>query len=138
MQPVYESNGFVERFTLGEGELSFAVKDTLNVAGYRTQAGCPALAETTAAAQHAGVVETLLASGCRLTGKTTLHELAFGVTGINAWGGTPVNPLYPTLILAAPPAVRRRLSLPAKSTFHWAPIPVARCGCLLPAAVFSG
>lgn len=98
MQPVYESNGFVERFTLGEGELSFAVKDTLNVAGYRTQAGCPALAETTAAAQHAGVVETLLASGCRLTGKTTLHELAFGVTGINAWGGTPVNPLYPTLI----------------------------------------
>ena len=98
MQPVYESNGFVERFTLGEGELSFAVKDTLNVAGYRTQAGCPALAETTAAAQHAGVVETLLASGCRLAGKTRLHELAFGVTGINAWGGTPVNPLYPTLI----------------------------------------
>ena len=98
MQPVYESNGFVERFTLGEGELSFAVKDTLNVAGYRTQAGCPALAETTAAAQHASVVETLLASGCRLAGKTTLHELAFGVTGINAWGGTPVNPLYPTLI----------------------------------------
>ena len=98
MQPVYESNGFVERFTLGEGELSFAVKDTLNVAGYRTQAGCPALAETTAAAQHASVVETLLASGCRLAGKTTLHELAFGVTGINAWGGTPVNPLYPALI----------------------------------------
>ncbi|MFU0883433.1 amidase [Kluyvera cryocrescens] len=98
MQPVYESNGFVERFTLGEGSLSFAVKDTLNVAGYRTQAGCPALAQTPAAAQHASVVETLLASGCRLAGKTTLHELAFGVTGINAWGGTPVNPLYPTLI----------------------------------------
>lgn len=98
MQPVYESNGFVERFTLGEGKLSFAVKDTLNVAGHRTQAGCPALAQTPAAKAHASVVETLLANGCRLAGKTTLHELAFGVTGINAWGGTPVNPLYPTLI----------------------------------------
>jgi len=98
MQPVYESNGFVERFNLGEGDLSFAVKDTLNVAGHRTQAGCPALAQTPAATQHASVVKTLLVSGCQLIGKTTLHELAFGVTGINTWGGTPINPLYPTLI----------------------------------------
>lgn len=98
MQPVYESNGFVERFTLGEGDLSFAVKDTLDVAGYRTLAGCPALAESPAARQHASVVVKLLENGCMLRGKTTLHELAFGVTGINAWGGTPVNPLYPALI----------------------------------------
>lgn len=98
MQPVYESNGFVERFTLGEGDLSFAVKDTLDVAGYRTLAGCPALVETPLALHHAAVVETLLENGCALHGKTTLHELAFGVTGINAWGGTPVNPRYPALI----------------------------------------
>lgn len=95
MQPVYESNGFVERFTLGEGDLSFAVKDTLDVAGYRTLAGCPALVDTLVVQHHATIVETLLENGCVLNGKTTLHELAFGVTGINAWGGTPVNPLYP-------------------------------------------
>ena len=98
MQPVSESNGYVERFTLGEGDLRFAVKDTLDIAGFPTRAGCPALAASPAAKQHADVVETLLGQGCVLTGKTTLHELAFGVTGINPWSGTPVNPQFPDLI----------------------------------------
>ena len=98
MQPVTESNGYVERFTLGEGDLCFAVKDTLDIAGYPTRAGCPALAASPAAPQHAEVVKTLLRQGCVLTGKTTLHELAFGVTGINPWSGTPVNPEFPDLI----------------------------------------
>ncbi len=98
MQPVTESNGYVERFTLGEGDLCFAVKDTLDIAGYPTRAGCPALAASPAAEQHADVVATLLGQGCVLTGKTTLHELAFGVTGINPWSGTPVNPRFPDLI----------------------------------------
>lgn len=30
-----------------------------------------------------------------IVGKTNLHELAFGITGINPWFGTPVNPLDP-------------------------------------------
>ncbi len=98
MQPVTESNGYVARFTLGEGDLCFAVKDTLDIAGYPTRAGCPALAANPAAEQHADVVATLLGQECVLTGKTTLHELAFGVTGINPWSGTPVNPRYPDLI----------------------------------------
>ncbi|WP_347113307.1 amidase [Leclercia sp. S52] len=98
MQPVTESNGYVERFTLGEGDLCFAVKDTLDIAGYPTRAGCPALAASPAAEQHADVVATLLGQDCVLTGKTTLHELAFGVTGINPWSGTPVNPRFPDLI----------------------------------------
>lgn len=98
MQPVTESNGYVERFTLGEGDLRFAVKDTLDIAGYPTRAGCPALAANPAAEQHADVVAALLGQGCILTGKTTLHELAFGVTGINPWSGTPVNPRFPELI----------------------------------------
>jgi len=98
MQPVYESDGYVERFTLGEGDLRFAVKDTLDIAGFPTRAGCPALAASPAAEQHAAVVETLLGQSCVLTGKTTLHELAFGVTGINPWSGTPVNPQFPDLI----------------------------------------
>ncbi|MEB6378080.1 amidase family protein [Leclercia adecarboxylata] len=98
MQPVTESNGYVAQFTLGEGDLRFAVKDTLDIAGFATRAGCPALEANPAAEQHAGVVETLLGQRCVLTGKTTLHELAFGVTGINPWSGTPVNPRFPDLI----------------------------------------
>lgn len=98
MQPVTESNGYVAQFTLGEGDLRFAVKDTLDIAGFPTRAGCPALAANPAAAEHADVVATLLGQNCVLTGKTTLHELAFGVTGINPWGGTPVNPQFPDLI----------------------------------------
>jgi len=31
-------------------------------------------------------------------GRTNLHELAFGVTGVNPWYGTPVNPLDPTRV----------------------------------------
>lgn len=98
MKPVLKSNGYVEQFTLGSGDLSFAVKDTLDVAGHRTRAGCPALAAAPVAERHADVVATLLEARCVLTGKTTLHELAFGVTGINPRCGTPVNPLYPALI----------------------------------------
>ena len=33
-----------------------------------------------------------------VVGKTNLHELAFGVTGINPWFGTPVNPLDARLV----------------------------------------
>lgn len=98
MKRIDESNGYVEQFVLGEGELRFAVKDTLDIAGYRTRAGCPALAAAPIARQHANVVEMLLGKRCVLTGKTTLHELAFGVTGINTWSGTPVNPHFPSLI----------------------------------------
>lgn len=98
MKSFCESNGYVERFVLGEGELCFAVKDTLDIAGFRTRAGCRALASVPVAQQHASVVETLLNKRCVLTGKTTLHELAFGVTGINLWSGTPVNPYFPALI----------------------------------------
>jgi amidase len=31
-------------------------------------------------------------------GRTNLHELALGVTGVNPWYGTPVNPLDPSLV----------------------------------------
>lgn len=98
MKPVLESNGYTEQFILGEGDLRFAVKDTLDIAGYRTLAGCPALATSPVARSHARVVSQLLANRCVVTGKTTLHELAFGVTGINPRCGTPVNPRFPALI----------------------------------------
>jgi len=96
--PSCNSNGYIEEFILGQGDLSFAVKDTLDVAGYTTRAGCRALASSAPALRHAQVIDTLLNQHCVLRGKTTLHELAFGVTGINPWGGTPLNSHYPLLI----------------------------------------
>lgn len=91
-------SGFISRFTLGEGELTFAVKDSLDIAGFPTHAGSPVLQDAPPAVRHAAVVEALLDNGCQLRGKTTLHELAFGVTGINPHSGTPRNTHYPQLI----------------------------------------
>src|SRR5690606_15725813 len=38
------------------------------------------------------------ANGGRIVGKTNLHEIAFGGTGVNAFSGTPTNPLDPARI----------------------------------------
>jgi amidase len=80
------------------GGLSAMVKDTIDVADCPTCAGSRALAGTPAATDHAAVVKNLLAAGCRLLGKTNLHELAYGTTGINRYTGTPVNPRFPDRI----------------------------------------
>ena len=76
--------------------LDFVVKDLFDVVGFPTFAGNPeygpyrGMPETNAAA-----VDSLLKAGGRLVGKTHLHELAYGITGINPHFGTPVNPLDP-------------------------------------------
>ena len=44
------------------------------------------------ASQHAAVVETLLAAGATLVGKTHTDELSRGIFGENPHYGTPVNP----------------------------------------------
>lgn len=72
-----------------------AVKDTLDVAGWPTRAGSAALDDAAPAARHAEAVQRLLDAGWHLVGKTVLHELAFGTTGINHHSGTPVNPAWP-------------------------------------------
>jgi len=76
--------------------LSFAVKDLIDVAGWRTGGGNPDwLASHPAAEKSAPVVEALLAAGARLVGKTITDELAFSLEGSNAHYGTPVNPACP-------------------------------------------
>jgi amidase len=47
------------------------------------------------AACIAGLRAAMDAGQARFVGKTNLHELAYGITGINAAFGTPVNPLDP-------------------------------------------
>ena len=91
-------NGFLLTFSLGGDGPAVAVKDTIDIAGYPTRAGTRALEDAAPATRHARVVENMIDAGCRIVGKTVLHELAFGVTGVNAWSGTPLNPRFPTLI----------------------------------------
>jgi amidase len=85
----------VEELQLGEGGLAVMVKDTIDIAGFSTRAASRSLADAPAASLHADVVANLLAAGHRITGKTNLHELAYGTTGLNGWTGTAANPLYP-------------------------------------------
>ena len=80
--------------------LRVAVKDLIDVAGLPTTAGSRAVAEQARpAAADAPCLAGLRAAMARgeacLVGKTNLHELAYGISGINAAFGTPVNPLDP-------------------------------------------
>ena len=77
-----------------------AVKDLIDMAGLPTTAGSRAVAEharpaAADAACLAGLRQAQDAGQARFAGKTNLHELAYGITGVNAWSGTPVNPLDP-------------------------------------------
>jgi amidase len=86
---------FVRRLDLGGDGPRVGIKDSIDIAGYPTQAGSAVFERAPPALRHADVVQALLDGGCRLVGKTNMHELAYGVTGINRWTGTPVNPRYP-------------------------------------------
>lgn len=89
---------WITRLEEGRSGLRVGVKDLIDVAGVPTTAGCQAVARwaepaVSDAACLAGLRMTMSSGGARLVGKTNLHELADGLTGINAWSGTPVNPL---------------------------------------------
>ncbi len=76
-----------------------AIKDLVDVAGTPTTGACPVLAAVaTPAAEDAPCLAGLRAAGAVIVGKTNLHELACGGTGVNPHYGTPVNPLDPTRI----------------------------------------
>ncbi len=76
-----------------------AVKDAIDIAGTVTTAGCKALADRgTVAEKDAACVTTARAAGARIVGKTNLHELCFGTTGLNPTFGDPVNPRWPGLV----------------------------------------
>src|SRR5205814_8936464 len=73
-----------------------AVKDLLDVTGVPTTAGCRAVAEgAKPAATDAPCLAGARAADAHIVGKTNLHELAFGATGVNPWFGTAENPLDP-------------------------------------------
>jgi amidase len=75
-------------------ELTLAVKDIFDVAGYPTGWGNPQkAAEAQPATQTAPSVQRLLDAGARFVGKTQTDELAFSLMGHNAHFPQPVNPV---------------------------------------------
>ena len=99
---VAESNAFVTTFDLSPADsgpldgLRFAVKDTIDVAGFKTGCGNPTWRDShPAAVVHAVCVEQLLRAGARCIGKTISDELAFSLLGENHFYGTPLNARAP-------------------------------------------
>src|SRR6202012_5710407 len=73
------------------------------MAGLPTTAGSRPVADSALpairdAACLAGLRAAMAAGQARFAGKTNLHELAYGITGINSAFGPPVNPLDPRLM----------------------------------------
>src|SRR5438309_3744988 len=91
---------YITRFADSGSGVGVAIKDLIDVAGVPTTAACRALAEMAKPAERDApclreIRRREAAGEVWLVGKTNLHELAYGTTGVNPWWGTPVNPRYP-------------------------------------------
>jgi amidase len=91
-------SALISAFTLGGDGPTIAIKDTIDIASMPTTGASRALAGVAPAQQHAQVVQRLLDANWKIVGKANMHELAFGMTGINDYTGTPVNPQDATRI----------------------------------------
>jgi amidase len=89
---------FVLRVSDNANGPTITIKDSIDIAGYPTTAASRALADAPPATKHAEVVQRLLDAGWQIHGKANMHELAFGMTGINDFTGTPINPQDETRI----------------------------------------
>lgn len=72
-----------------------AVKDEVDQVPYATTVGTRFLGQGSAK-EDATVVARLRAAGALLIGKTNMHEIGIGVTGLNPHHGTPRNPYDPS------------------------------------------
>ena len=77
--------------------IPIALKDLYETAGIRTTAGSKFFADTIPT-EDAFVVQKLKAAGAAILGKTNMHEIALGVTGVNPHYGTCRNPWDATRI----------------------------------------
>lgn len=97
-----ETGAFIETFTIAPTNpgvldgLRFAVKDLIDIGGYKTSCGNPTWRDThPIAAANAVCVDQLLAAGGTCIGKTVTDELAFSLIGENHFYGAPLNPRAP-------------------------------------------
>lgn len=93
---------FIMRLPKGTG-VRVALKDIFDMAGLPTTVGSRAWALRARpagkdAACLVGLRGAEQAGTAQIVGRTNLHEFCFGLTGINPWYGTPVNPLDPSLV----------------------------------------
>ncbi|HWE57715.1 MAG TPA: amidase [Acidimicrobiales bacterium] len=87
----------------GPAVTRIAVKDLIDMAGLPTTCGSQAIADRASPATAdapclAGIRAAERSGTAAIVGKVNMHELAFGVSGINPWFGTPTNPLDPDLV----------------------------------------
>jgi amidase len=99
---VAQSNAFVTTADLppiGTGRLDrlrFAVKDTIDLAGWQTGCGNPTWRDShPTAVANAICAEQLLQAGARCVGKAICDELAFSLLGENYFYGAPLNAKAP-------------------------------------------
>jgi Asp-tRNA(Asn)/Glu-tRNA(Gln) amidotransferase A subunit family amidase len=79
--------------------IPISIKDCFNVAGSVTSCGSRFYAQNNPIAEkNSWVAQRLLDAGAILTGKTHLHQLAYGITGENADYGDCVQPRDATLL----------------------------------------
>lgn len=76
--------------------IPYAVKDIIAVADTLMRAGSRAIERRSV--RDASLVSALTRAGAVLLGRTRLHEIAFGATGLNAFDGGAHNPLDPSRI----------------------------------------
>lgn len=76
--------------------LTFAVKDVIDLKNFTTSFGNPLWQQTQPKAKSNAVcVDQLLGAGARCLGKTIISEFARGLTGVNHFYGMPINPAAP-------------------------------------------
>ncbi len=91
-----QARASTKRFLAGEplgilDGVPVGVKDELDMAPYPTSVGTSFLGESPVA-EDAASVSRLRSAGALLIGKTNMHEIGIGVTGVNAHHGTARNP----------------------------------------------
>lgn len=99
------SGAFVERFSLKPYKnghldgLTFAVKDNIDIEGYKTSYGSkPWSSAHKTAVYNALCIEQLLSAGATCTGKTIADEYTYSLTGESHFFGTPINPKAPNRV----------------------------------------
>lgn len=97
-----EAKCFIDEFKIpakAKGVLSnltFAVKDIIDVSGYKTGCGNPTWQRIQPTSLTNSIcVDQLLYSGATCLGKTVTSEFAFDLTGENSFFQTPLNPQAP-------------------------------------------
>lgn len=99
------SGAFVETFTLEPyakgflSDLTFSVKDNIDISNYKTSYGSPSWSEEHDTPTHNALcVDQLLGYGATCLGKTVSDEFTYSLDGENYFFGTPINPVAPDRI----------------------------------------